>query len=218
VLGFYKAGEVVGRETRHAEFKQGGHAHKDRAWLQEMVGKYVCGFLNSGEGGVLYIGVNDKGEVLGISCHQGKEDNFRLLIDEALKSIEPPIFPDAYIIQFVPVMETSGRLSDSLRVLQVEVQGMPKLRSLYDFRGNAFLRRDGSLQGPLKARQVQELTRKLLERENSSSVLRSQLRVMQSELERERERSHNMEKQLRQLEETASESKLKTTSKICSVM
>lgn len=58
---FYKLGEIVGRETRHHEFKAGGMTYKDRGWLQETVGKYICGFLNSGEGGTLYIGVNDAG-------------------------------------------------------------------------------------------------------------------------------------------------------------
>ena len=39
------------------------------------------------------------------------------------------------------------------------MKGVKRQKHLYDFRGNAFLRRDGSLQGPLKARQVQEWTR-----------------------------------------------------------
>ena len=44
-------------------------------------------------------------------------------------------------------------------MLEIEVKGVKRQKHLYDFRGNAFLRRDGSLQGPLKARQVQEWTR-----------------------------------------------------------
>ena len=65
-IGFYRLGETVGRESRHSEFKQGGMAHKDRTWLQETVGKYVCGFLNSSEGGTLYIGVNDRGKFVAV--------------------------------------------------------------------------------------------------------------------------------------------------------
>ena len=52
-------------------------------------------------------------------------------------------------------------VSDMLCVLEVEVKEVKRLRHLYDFRGNAYVRRDGSLQGPLKARQVQEWTRKV---------------------------------------------------------
>ncbi|XP_076456879.1 uncharacterized protein LOC143291127 isoform X3 [Babylonia areolata] len=59
VTNFYRVGQAIGRETRHSEFKQGGRL-KDRAWLIDTVGKYVCGFLNSAEGGTLYIGVSDK--------------------------------------------------------------------------------------------------------------------------------------------------------------
>ena len=65
-IGFYRLGETVGRESRHSEFKQGGMAHKDRTWLQDTVGKYVCGFLNSSEGGTLYIGVNDRGKFVAV--------------------------------------------------------------------------------------------------------------------------------------------------------
>ena len=51
----------------------------------------------------------------GFFCPQSKEDHYRLLIDEALKSIDPPIFTDAYIVSFKPIMEDTGRLSgDSL--------------------------------------------------------------------------------------------------------
>ncbi|XP_070208557.1 uncharacterized protein [Littorina saxatilis] len=204
-IGFYRLGENVGRESRHSEFKQGGHAHKDRSWLQETVGKYACGFLNSAEGGTLYIGVNDNGMVSGFSCPQNKEDNFRLLIDEALKSIEPPIFTDSYAVRFVLVMESNGKLSESLRVLEIEVKEIKHLKHLYDFRGNAYLRRDGSLQGPLKARHVQELTRKLLERENSGSLLKSHLREMTTQLEKEREKNADMKQQLTELEGYISE-------------
>ena len=51
------------------------------------------------------------GIVTGFSCPQSKEDHYRLLIDEALKSIEPPIFTDAYTVCFKPIMEDTGRLS-----------------------------------------------------------------------------------------------------------
>ena len=47
----------------------------------------------------------------GFSCPQSKEDHYRLLIDEALKSIEPPIFTDAYTVCFKPIMEDTGQLS-----------------------------------------------------------------------------------------------------------
>lgn len=60
-MTFYRMGDVVGRESRHSEFKAGGMMQRERGWLQETVGKYVCGFLNNGEGGTLFIGVNDKG-------------------------------------------------------------------------------------------------------------------------------------------------------------
>ncbi|XP_076456882.1 uncharacterized protein LOC143291127 isoform X4 [Babylonia areolata] len=204
VTNFYRVGQAIGRETRHSEFKQGGRL-KDRAWLIDTVGKYVCGFLNSAEGGTLYIGVSDKGVVTGISCPQSKEDDYRLLIDDALKGIDPPLFTHAYTVRFVPLMESSGHMSECLQVLEVEVKEIPSLDQLYVFRGNAYLRRDGSLQGPLKARQVQEWTRKRLEMDGTSGTLRWQLQLTTSQLEKEREKTARMEEKVSELEGYISE-------------
>ncbi|XP_076456878.1 uncharacterized protein LOC143291127 isoform X2 [Babylonia areolata] len=218
VTNFYRVGQAIGRETRHSEFKQGGRL-KDRAWLIDTVGKYVCGFLNSAEGGTLYIGVSDKGVVTGISCPQSKEDDYRLLIDDALKGIDPPLFTHAYTVRFVPLMESSGHMSECLQVLEVEVKEIPSLDQLYVFRGNAYLRRDGSLQGPLKARQVQEWTRKRLEMDGTSGTLRWQLQLTTSQLEKEREKTARMEEKVSELEGYISEVKLEhKKSKICAVM
>ena len=49
-------------ENQDIEFKQ--------SWQDEYL-KWICAFANS-QGGVLYIGVNDKGEVIGV-------DNYRYL-------------------------------------------------------------------------------------------------------------------------------------------
>nr|KAG5688372.1 hypothetical protein BaRGS_010515 [Batillaria attramentaria] len=216
-LGFYRLGEVVGRESRHSEFKAGGMTQKERGWLQETVGKYVCGFLNSAEGGTLFVGVNDAGRVIGFPCSQALEDDYRLLIDEALKSIEPSIFPDRYRVRFVPVMEESGHLSDHLQVLEVQVHPTHSLKHLYDFRGHAYIRRDGSLQGPLKARHVQEWTRKQLEREHYDSLqLRTELHEMTLQLDAERRKNKEMREKL---EDQRSEVPLKKKkSRVCNVM
>lgn len=219
-LAFYRLGGVVGRESRHSEFKAGGMVFKERGWLQDTVGKYVCGFLNSTEGGVLYIGVNDSGKVIGFPCTQAQEDDFRLLIDEALKNIEPTIFPDKYKVRFVPVMQEDGQLSDTLQVLEVQVLALNSLKNLYLFRDNAYMRRDGSLQGPLKARQVQEWTRKQLEQEQTDSwQLKSQLHQVVLQLEVERRKNDEMRQKLEDLEDRHAEVPLeKKKSKICALM
>ena len=57
----YLEGDQLGNETRNKEFKEGGGNYL-RNHLKKDVSKYVCAFLNSGEEGTLYVGVNDSGK------------------------------------------------------------------------------------------------------------------------------------------------------------
>ncbi|KAL8560954.1 hypothetical protein ACOMHN_022073 [Nucella lapillus] len=217
VSNFYHLGQTIGRETPHIEWEKTSDLSNSK--LVEIVGKYICGFLNSGDGGTLYFGVNDDGLVIGISCPQAKEDSYRLMIDSALKSIDPPVFTDVYTVRFIPLMKADGYISEKLRVLEVEVKEARISTQLYVFHDNAFLRLDGSLQGPLKARQVQELTRRRLERNSSSSVLKSHLHEVTSKMESEREKTTRMQQQLTELEGRISEVNLeRNKSRICAVM
>ena len=58
----YKKGQSLGAETRNVEFKTGSGEYVKKT-LREHVCKYVCGFLNSNEGGTLYVGVKDEGRL-----------------------------------------------------------------------------------------------------------------------------------------------------------
>jgi hypothetical protein len=59
--GIYLDGEQLGNETRNKEFKKGGGEYVKNV-MKKHVSKYVCAFLNSGEEGTLYVGVNDSGK------------------------------------------------------------------------------------------------------------------------------------------------------------
>lgn len=213
---FLVFGEEIGRESRHVEFKQGAN----RQHLQDKVGKYVCGFLNSGEGGTLFFGVKDDGLVTGIECPREKEDDFRLLIDDAMKRLRPPVFPDLYSVKFIPVMMENGQLSDSRQVLAIEVKPVQYLQQLYVYKGDAYIRRDGSLQGPLKAEHVQEWIKQQQALAPNPNVLSAQLEEMTKQLEQERERNANIHQKLAVLEHTVGQVQKShgRGSKVCSVM
>lgn len=216
---FYRIGEVIGRESRHMEFKEGA----SRPHLQDIVGKYVSGFLNSAEGGALYFGVNNEGEVKGIHCPRAKEDDFRLLIDGVIKKLNPPVFTDVYAIHFMPIMMNDGQLSGTLQVLMIEVKQTPNLLQLYDYNGDAYLRRDGSLQGPLKAVQVQEWIKQRqmqLSNPNSNTALNLRLEEMTLELHKEKERNSNIRQKLENLENTIGQVQKSSNkhSKLCLIM
>ena len=57
----YLEGEQLDNEARNKEFKKGGGDYLKND-LKKDVSKYVCAFLNSGEEGTLYVGVNDRGK------------------------------------------------------------------------------------------------------------------------------------------------------------
>ncbi|KAM5248663.1 schlafen-like protein 1 [Ctenodactylus gundi] len=152
-------GAFLGSETRNVEFKRGGGEYLNVAFKHH-VRRYVCAFLNS-EGGSLLVGIEDSGLVQGIHCSHRDEDRARLLVDSILQGFKPQVFPDAYTLTFLPVISTSTS-SVPLKVLRLTVhppkaQGEPQL--FETDQGEVFLRRDGSIQGPLSVSAIQEWCR-----------------------------------------------------------
>ncbi|XP_036603008.1 schlafen-like protein 1 [Trichosurus vulpecula] len=153
-------GAFLGNETRNLEFKRGGGEYLNLA-LKHHVRRYVCAFLNS-EGGSLFVGVEDSGLVRGIRCSHRDEDRVRLLVDSILQGFKPQVFPDAYTLTFIPVIRAGGSNNSLLKVIRLTVH-RPRVRSeplLYETDlGEVFLRRDGSIQGPLCGSAIQEWCR-----------------------------------------------------------
>ncbi|XP_019592657.2 schlafen-like protein 1 [Rhinolophus sinicus] len=151
-------GAFLGSETRNLEFKRGGGEYLSLTFKHH-VRRYVCAFLNS-EGGSLFVGVEDSGLVQGIRCGHRDEDRVRLLVDSILQGFRPQVFPDAYTLTFIPVVSTSAP-NTPLKVIRLSVHA-PKaqaqaLPQLYETdQGEVFLRRDGSIQGPLAIHAIQE--------------------------------------------------------------
>ncbi|XP_038651392.1 schlafen-like protein 1 [Scyliorhinus canicula] len=152
-------GALMGSETRNVEFKRGGGEYLNMA-LKNHVRKYVCAFLNS-EGGSLFVGVNDDGTVCGVECNHKDEDRVRLLIDSIVKGFKPPLFPNSYSITFLPVIK-DGDTGMFLKVVRLTVHPPKKNGDilLYETdQGEVYIRRDGSIQGPLSGSSIQEWCR-----------------------------------------------------------
>ncbi|KAG6922472.1 schlafen like 1 [Chelydra serpentina] len=152
-------GAFMGSETRNVEFKRGGGEYLS-VTLKHHVRKYVCAFLNS-EGGSLFVGVEDSGFVHGVRCGHKEEDRIRLLIDSLLKGFKPQVFPDAYTLTFIPVVKAEDT-GIFLKVIRLSVH-LPRQQGellLYETdQGEVYLRRDGSIQGPLSGSAIQEWCR-----------------------------------------------------------
>ncbi|XP_025932119.1 schlafen-like protein 1 [Apteryx rowi] len=152
-------GAFMGSETRNVEFKRGSGEYL-MGTLKHHVRKYVCAFLNS-EGGGLFVGVEDTGFVHGVHCGHREEDRIRLLIDSILKGFKPQVFPDTYALTFIPVVK-AGDPGTCLKVIRLSIQapGSQGELLLYETdQGEVYLRRDGSIQGPLSGSAIQEWCR-----------------------------------------------------------
>ena len=112
-------------------------------------------------GGRLLIGVADDCTVYGIPCNRSQEDLLRRQIDCVIGKFHPPVFPNMYSIRFIPVIpnKESNFTADTenlLKVLQIKIEPVVGAkRRLYETdKGEVYVRRDGSVQGPLKASQI----------------------------------------------------------------
>ncbi|XP_030872759.1 schlafen-like protein 1, partial [Leptonychotes weddellii] len=178
-------GAFLGNETRSVEFKRGGGEYLSLAFKHHLR-RNVCAFLNS-EGGSLFVGVEDSGLVQGVRCSHHDEDRVRLLVDSVLQGFQPQVFPDAYTLSFIPVVSTSA--SDApLKVIRLSVHA-PRAQAepqLYETdQGEVFLRRDGSIQGPLSGHAIQEWCRQKWAAKLSK--LEQRLKVLTAEKEQLRQ-------------------------------
>ena len=109
----------------------------------------------------MLIGVADDCKVHGIPCDRSQEDLLRRQIDCVIGKFHPPVFPDMYSIRFIPVIpnKESNLKADTenmFKVLQIKIEPVVGAkRRLYETdKGEVYVRRDGSVQGPLKASQI----------------------------------------------------------------
>ncbi|XP_077608123.1 schlafen-like protein 1 isoform X2 [Crocuta crocuta] len=178
-------GAFLGCETRSVEFKRGGGEYLSLAFKHHLR-RYVCAFLNS-EGGSLFVGVEDSGLVRGVPCSHRDEDRVRLLVDSILQGFQPQVFPDAYTLSFIPVVSTAAS-STPLKVIRLSVRA-PRAQTepqLYETdQGEVFLRRDGSIQGPLSVRAIQEWCKQKWAAE--LSTLQERVKVLTAEKEQLRQ-------------------------------
>ncbi|XP_071143492.1 uncharacterized protein [Mytilus edulis] len=231
----YEEGETLGNETRDKEFKAGGGDHYINKNLKDHVSKYLCGFLNSSQRGTLYIGVKDNGTVVGIECDQHTEDNIRIKIDQTVKTIKPAIFPQNYHVDFIPIYHTGGALKYNHKVLEITVEKVETLTQLYEAAGEVYIRRDGSVQGPLKPSDIQEWSKQIHHKElqkalkrqedKNNKILELEKQKIVLDMEEEKKRLQNESEQeishlQKQISEVKEENKYlkKHKSKVCVVM
>jgi hypothetical protein len=65
----------------------------------------LCGFLNSGLGGTVYVGILDTGIVEGVRLTQYQQDHMLLSLQDVMNAFKPSVPRFMYNTEFVPVLE-----------------------------------------------------------------------------------------------------------------
>ncbi|XP_046343691.2 uncharacterized protein LOC124124541 isoform X2 [Haliotis rufescens] len=195
-------------ENRIAEITQGHYPSP------EYVGKSVCAFLNT-NGGTLFIGEDNHGNVVGVVGDQEEEDRQRLTINQVIESITPPVLSDLYSIDFVPVLNESESFTSNRKVIEVKVKDPGDHGDLYLYLGDPFIHRDGSVQ-MMEANERQQWERQRFQ-ESQDEVMAQQMEMD----EKLNLQSRNLDLMRRNLDLERRNLELemrRRTSTVCSVM
>jgi len=87
--------------------------------LEDIINKYLCGFLNA-KGGVLYLGVRDDGVVVGVPHSRKALDKIRVAVDHLAKKFYPPVLSSQYKVEERYIYDPNKCVMDeSRRIIEV---------------------------------------------------------------------------------------------------
>ncbi|XP_013418493.1 uncharacterized protein LOC106179420 [Lingula anatina] len=69
------------------------------------VSRTLNGFLNTGKGGTVYLGITDEGHVRGLNLTQYIKDHMVVAVDDLMSRYTPPVASHRYKIRFIPVVQ-----------------------------------------------------------------------------------------------------------------
>lgn len=84
------------------------------------ISRVLNAFLNTGDGGTVYMGVVDEGHVLGLNFTQYRKDHIKVELDDVMASYKPPVERHRYKIKFVPVVEENATKEEIDHVLSYD--------------------------------------------------------------------------------------------------
>lgn len=109
---FYKYGERVPfEEDQQHEFK----AHKAISFedlsaackdhrSRQSISRTICAFLNTGQGGTVYMGILDSAVVNGMHLTEYQKDHILLSLENLMRRYQPAVPEHMYDVRFVPVI------------------------------------------------------------------------------------------------------------------
>ncbi|XP_076081360.1 uncharacterized protein LOC143052226 [Mytilus galloprovincialis] len=158
-IKFYEVDQYLGDETRVKEFKEGGGNIENflRTGQKRCLASYACGIVNNREKGTVYIGVNDKGLVVGVQLNHDKRDRInRRIADIMMYDLQPMLTTLHYRVTFTPVCSKDDQHLDDFYVLEIIFYTVDKFDKLYRAKGEVYQKADGVLFGPLRQPAITE--------------------------------------------------------------
>jgi tetratricopeptide (TPR) repeat protein len=112
-------GQIFHREEdEYVEFKS-IESQKPIKKIVDYAEQYITGFLNASVEGDIYVGINDSGEIVGITLNRSQIDELRKGITDKLRNLEPKIAPSYYKIPIHDVYNEEGKLIKDLYIVQL---------------------------------------------------------------------------------------------------
>lgn len=138
----YKA-VISYHEDKHTEFKS-ATSQNFLSYAIKVVIPYVCAFLNS-QGGILYYGIADHGEVVGVCLDRQSRDLFLRQLDQAINSFTPHIAHDKYVVKFISIYYPNRVLKKDYYVIEIHISEGEESKIYFTGKNEAFIRRNASL-------------------------------------------------------------------------
>lgn len=155
--GIVRIGSIMSlTESRNVEFKKGGALHSQRA-LKEQICKYGSAFLNSG-GGVIYFGVLDNGVIEGLHLSPQQMSRISKQIEDTFLQFDPCVGREFYEVMCTPCNIYS------MYVVSVSIRSGKECEVYSDAFSKMYIKRDGSIHGPLWPRDIKDIVLDKLEK------------------------------------------------------
>jgi len=78
----------------------------------------ICGFLNQGLGGRIYLGIRDSGQVSGLSLTPNQMDHLFVSVGDALERFHPVVSPGLVSVTFLPILDAHEAFSPKASIIR----------------------------------------------------------------------------------------------------
>ncbi|MEH2465636.1 tetratricopeptide repeat protein [Nostoc sp.] len=113
--------EIFHREEgKYVEFKS-VESQKPVNKIVDHAEEYIIGFLNASVEGDIYLGINDFGNIKGITLSRSQRDEIQKKITDKLTTIDPVIPPSFYSVNIFFVHDSECNQIEDLCIVQIKV-------------------------------------------------------------------------------------------------